>query len=56
MAILMISSSRGGHIGFFLAEKGPGPTSTSGYANGHIVQIYVSITNTEGVVAISMLS
>ena len=56
MAILMISSSRGGHIGFLLIEKGPGPPSTSGYADGHIVQIYVSITNTEGVIAILMLS
>ena len=25
MAILMISSSRGGHIGFVLMEQGPGP-------------------------------
>ena len=97
MAILMISSSRGGHIGFFLIEEGPGPLaplakpkvieskymslsqiqkellpflcfhevataildivywkllgaqvppSTSGYADGHRVQIYVSVTNT----------
>ena len=56
MAILMISSIRGGHIGFFLIEKGPGPPSTSGYADGHRVQIYVSITNTEGVISILMLS
>ena len=40
----------------FLIEKGPGPPSTSGYADGHRVQIYVSITNTEGVIAILMLS
>ena len=52
----MISSSRGGHIEFFLIEKGPSPGSTFGYADGHRVQIYVSITNTEGVVAILMLS
>ena len=59
MAILMISSSRGGHIGFFLIEKGPSPASTFGYADGHRVQliyIYVSITNTEGVIAMLMLS
>ena len=35
MAILMISSSRGGHIGFFLIEKGPSPASTFGYTDGH---------------------
>ena len=40
----------------FLIEKGPSPASTFGYADGHRVQIYVSITNTEGVVAILMLS
>ena len=56
MAILMNSSSRGGHIGFVLIEKGPGPPSASGYADGHRVEIYVSVTNTEGVIAILMLS
>ena len=56
MAILMISSSRGGHIGFFLIEKGPDPPRTSCYVDGHRVQMYVSITNTEGVIAILMLS
>ncbi len=55
MAILMISPSRGGHIGFFLIEKGPSPTSTFGYADGNRVQIYVSITNTEGVISVLML-
>ena len=47
----MISSSRGGHIGFFLIEKGPSPTSTFGCADGNRVHIYVSITNT-GVISI----
>ena len=56
MAILMISSSRGCHIGFFLIEKGPSQASTFGYADGHRVHIYVSITNKEGVIAILMLS
>ena len=55
MAILMISPSRGGHIGFFLIEKGPSPTSTFGYADGNRVQIYVSIINTEGVISVLML-
>ena len=50
----MISWSRGRHIGFFFLEieKGPGLPITSGYADGHIVQMYVSITNTEGVIYI----
>ena len=50
--------SRGGHIGLSLLEiiRGPGPPSTSGYADGHRVQMYVSITNTEGVMAILMIS
>ena len=56
MAILIISWSRGRHIGFFLIDKGPGPTNTSGLADGHRVQMYVSITNTEGVMAILMIS
>ena len=55
MAILMISSSRGGHIGFFLFEKGPNPASTFGYADGPSVQIDVSVTNTEGVIYMLML-
>ena len=58
MAILMISWSRGRHIGliFWEFEKGPGPLITSGYADGHRVQMYVSITNTEIVMAILMIS
>ena len=36
--------------------RGHGPTCTSGYADGHRVQIYVSTTNTEGVMAILMIS
>ena len=49
MGILMISWSRGGHIGFIFLEieKGTGPPSTSGYVDGHRVQMYVSITSTE---------
>ena len=43
-------------LDLFLIEKGPGPPSTFGYADDHRVQIYVSITNTEGVIAILMLS
>ncbi len=44
-------------ISFFLEiEKGPGPHITSGYADCHRVQIYVSVTNTEGVMAILMIS
>ena len=35
-------------------EREPGPPSTSGYADGHRVQMYVSITNT-GVLAILMI-
>ena len=54
----MITWSRGGHIGFIFLkiEKGPGPTSTSGYADGHRVQIYVCITNTEEVMDMLMIS
>ena len=54
MAILMISWSRGRNIGFIFCdiEKGPGLPITSGYADGHRVQMYVSITNTEIVMAI----
>ena len=37
-------------------EKGPGPPITSGYVDGHGVQMHVSITNTEGVMAILMIS
>ena len=48
VAIVMISWSRGGHIGFIFWEIdwGPGPPMTSGYTEGHIVEMYVSITNT----------
>ena len=58
MAILMISRSCGGHIGFMFLEidKERGPPNTSGYADGHRVQIYFSITNTEGVMAILTIS
>ena len=36
--------------------KGPSPPNISWYADGHIVQMYVSITNTEGVmIAILMI-
>ena len=34
----------------------PGPPVTSGYTDGHRVEMYVSITNTEGVMAILMIS
>ena len=38
-------------------EKWPGPHITSGYADGHRVQMYFSITNyTEIVMAILMIS
>ena len=37
-------------------KKGPGPPITSGYADGHRVQMSVSITNTEGVMPILMIS
>ena len=44
-------------FGFVLKiEKGPGPPSTSGYTDDHRVQIDVSITNTEGVMGILMIS
>ena len=41
---------------FLEIEKGPGPPITSGYVDGHRVQMYISITNTEGVMAILMIS
>ena len=42
---------------FFLEiDWGPGPHITSGYTDGPIVEMYVSITNTEGVMAILMIS
>ena len=42
---------------FFLEiDWGPGPPITSGYTDGHRVEMYVSITNTEGVMAILMIS
>ena len=37
-------------------DWGPGPPITSGYTDGHRVEMYVSITNTEGVMAILMIS
>ena len=36
-------------------DMGPGSASTSGYADGHIVQMFLSITNTEGVIVILMI-
>ena len=36
--------------------RGPGPPSTSGYDDGHWVQMYISITNTEGVMAVLLIS
>ena len=58
MAILTISRSRGGHIGLFFLEidKWPGPPNTSSDADDHRVQMYDSITNTEGVMVILMIS
>ena len=52
--MLMISRCRGGHIGFIFLEidKLPGTSNTSGYADGHRVQMYVSTT---GVMAILMI-
>ena len=42
---------------YFLGDwEGPDPPSTSGYADGHRVKMYVSITNTEGVMPILMIS
>ena len=37
-------------------DWGPGPPNTSGYTDGHRVKMFVSITNTEGVMAILMIS
>ena len=39
-------------------DWGPGPPMSTGYTEGHRVEMYVSITiiNTEGVMAISMIS
>ena len=37
-------------------DTGPDLPNTSGYADGHSVQMYVSITNTEAVTAILMIS
>ena len=58
MAILMISWSRGGHVEFFFLEIdcALGPPFPSGYTDGHRVEMYVSITNTEGVMTILMIS
>ena len=51
------TKSRRPYCNFVLEiERGPGPRSTSGYDDGHVVQMYVSITNTEGVMAILMTS
>ena len=40
----------------FKIEMGPGPPSTPGYAKDHRVHKDVSITNTEGVMGILMIS
>ena len=41
---------------FFLEiDWGPGPHIPSGYTDGPRVEMYVSITNTEGVMTISMI-
>ena len=59
-----------GHLNYFMKSRPPywiyffrkfiggaGPPNISGYADGHIVQMYVSITNTEGVmIPILMIS
>ena len=37
-------------------DWGPGPPITSGYTDGNRAEMYVSITNTEGVMAILMIS
>ena len=41
---------------FLEIDNWPSRTNTSGYADGHSVQMYVSITNTEGVMTILMIS
>ena len=42
---------------FFLEiDWGAGPPISSGYTDGHRVEMYVSITNTEGVMTILMIS
>ena len=41
---------------FLEIDWGPSPLITFGYTDGHRVEMYVSITNTEGVMAILMIS
>ena len=54
IAILMISPRP--YWNYVLEiDRVPGSPSTSGYADGHRVQMYVSITNTEGVMVILMI-
>ena len=59
IAILMISRSRGGHKNYWNyvleIEWGAGSPNTSRYADGHRVQMYLSITITEGVMVILMI-
>ena len=43
-------------IYFLEIDWWPGPPMTSGYTEGHRVKMYVSITNTEGVMAILLIS
>ena len=53
MVILMISRKRDGHWNYVVeTERGLGPPSTFGYAEGHRFQMYVSNTNTEEMLAI----
>ena len=37
-------------------DWGPGPPFPSGYTDGHRVEMYISITNTEGAMIILMIS
>ena len=39
----------------FEIDRGPGSPITSGYAHGHRVKMYASITNTEGVMVLLMI-
>ena len=43
-------------IFFWKLVGGHGPPITSGYTDGQRVEMYVSITNTEGIMAILMIS
>ena len=41
---------------FLEIDKKPGHANTSGYTDGHRVQMCVSISNTEGIITILMIS